>query len=903
MLAGRNQVHNITSTDIILSHSSISFDISITQMWGAFVEGATVALATLDTRQDINELAIFIREARVTMTFFTPTQFAMIVEHSSEELRQCPDLRTASFIGEHLQPRLVRAIYDLKIPVTIWNEYGPSETTSQNTIYAVPYPGPDDRSIHIGRALPNSSVYIVNPRLKPVPVGVSGELCIGGPQVSQGYLSTSATMSCVFVENPFVSGPFRSHGWTRLYRTGDHAKFLRDGVIDLGGRISGDKQIKLRGHRIDTTEIESEIQRIPAGDEALPTIARTVVLARVLQGSTTQSLTDDRQLVAFVVSKSADSRLENQHIANTLQDRLRKTLNSYMVPSCYQFLTDLPTTVSGKVNRAQLMDMKLDPIFPEGSGRAAAQNNRTVEKGHNVLQAIKDAYRVVLKLPADLQIDDHDNFFRLGGQSVLVLRLQKTLKTKIDVQLRLMDLFKNATPLALNTIIEGEAKNLSSAISSSVRRSLDIDWDEEIKLPQDDRYWPKDPVLGLRPTIPTVSGVLLVGADGFVGYYLLRFLLTVDSQAKVYLLSVENRLSLGELINSLSRYQLFDSKLTQSDLMRRVEIIPGTMAQDSFGLDAEEFDRLGQNVQSILHTGGFVSLLQTYTDLKERNVKSVRTMIELASCSRATTPTSLHYISTWSVLHMQTWKTTLQKKDGPVFTDEQTAESFQPPRTDDSGYIKTRWVSEMLMEEAGRRGFPTTIYRCPAHTAPIESTAVTPSDNFTINLYLSMIKAGIVPRSLVRNDGLESVVNSVPIDYLADTLVRLAGREDSRIVKHEACRLHVTNPSPMPFVKMSDMIAQVRCDRRPGTVMDIDEWFQSVLVHHTGNESQRLEWTMYKEYLDVGHTMFALDDRKSRPILAEIDMMDSDTRVRCPPVDAVYLGRLMAQKDLADKLA
>jgi len=147
------------------------------------------------------------------------------------------------------------------------------------------------------------------------------------------------------------------------------------------------------------------------------------------------------------------------------------------------------------------------------------------------------------------------------------------------------------------------------------------------------------------------------------------------------------------------------------------------------------------------------------------------------------------------------------------------------------------------------------------------------------------------------------VVNSVPIDYLADTLVRLAGREDSRIVKGEASRLHVTNPSPMPFAKMSDMIAQVRPDRQPGVVMDADAWFTAVLAHHTGDEAQRLEWTMYKEYLDVGHTMFALDDVKTRLMLAEIDLVDSETRVRCPPVDAVYLSRLMMQRDLADKLA
>ena len=120
--------------------------------------------------------------------------------------------------------------------MTVYNEYGPSETTSQNTLHKVPYPSSEQRTIDVGRPLPNNSVYIVNSKLKPVPVGVTGEVCLGGPQISLGYLGKTNN---VFLKNAFVSGIFKAKGWDRLYRTGDLARFRPNGLMDLEGRISG----------------------------------------------------------------------------------------------------------------------------------------------------------------------------------------------------------------------------------------------------------------------------------------------------------------------------------------------------------------------------------------------------------------------------------------------------------------------------------------------------------------------------------------------------------------------------------------------------------------------------------------------------------------------------------------
>ncbi|KAF4627515.1 hypothetical protein G7Y89_g10638 [Cudoniella acicularis] len=192
---------------------------------------------------------------------------------------------------------------------------------------------------------------------------------------------------------------------------------------------------------------------------------------------------------------------------------------------------------------------------------------------------------------------------------------------------------------------------------------------------------------------------------------------------------------------------------------------------------------------------------------------------------------------------------------------------------------------------------PTTIYRCPAHTTPTGSPTATPSDNFTINLYLSMIQTGVILQTAERQDKLESDISMFPINYLADTVVRLANTKEARAVKSEALRLHVTNPNSLPYSKAPEVIGQVRADRVPGKLMDIDKWFDAIMA--SSSEKAYLEWTTYKEYLDKGHVMFSIDDRSTRLLLAEID--SSSGRVKCPPVDAEYLGSILEQEEMFNK--
>ena len=653
-------------------------------------------------------------------------------------------------------------------------------------------------------------------------------------------------------------------------------------------------------------EIESEILRVSSINESLPFKQRVVVIARKLEQATSNSFTDDRQLIAFIVTTANYNRTEHQKMANTLHAELSKTLNGYMLPAYYQFLEVLPTTLSGKINRVELFKMMLDPVFHSetSDNKEHEENVVTTISDQGPLHIIKKIFIAILKLPSNKTIQDSDSFFNLGGQSVLALRLQKALKKEFGSPVKLANIFRNPTPAGLVTVI-GPQSTKTVASSTTPSNSTDLDWSKETHLPNDKRYWPRGLVKSKQPahsvTDDTLAktaankSILLIGADGFVGYYMIKYLLMLHPDTKVYLLGLEERFNLGDLFAAFTLHKLFDLHLSHFDLLSRTEVIVGTMGQENFGLSEPEFDKLGQTVQSIYHTGGFVSLLATYSDLRARNVQSMFTMIDLASRNLTNEPTSLHYISTWSVIHLQTWKNTTMTKNS-VWLDEQNADSFQPPPNNDQGYFKTRWVAEMLMEEAARRGFPTTIYRAPAHTAPIGSLSATPSDNFTINLYLSMAQTGLILRTPERADKIESDIGMMPINYLADTIVRLANTKESRAVTGEALRLHIVNPKSVPYSKAPALVAEVREDHVPGTMMDVEEWFETMVA--SSNEKAYLEWATYKEYLDNGHLMFTIDDTKTRPLLDEIDAAKDPRREKCAPVDVEYYRSILTQEKM-----
>ena len=854
----------------------MSFDLSVAQIWGSLTSGATMALATQEARHDPVQLAQFMRKAAVTITYIPATQYALMLEHNSQDLGQCLSYRRALFAGEYLPVRLVKAIYDLGLPVEIFNQWGPTETTAQTTSHMAPYPGPTELNIPIGHPIPNCSHYVVDRRMRPVPARVVGELCIGGVQVGRGYLNRPAATGQNFVEDSFASESFRAQGWKTLYKTGDKGCFLPDGQIEFKGRISGDKQIKLRGHRIDLAEVENEIHL--AGQHLVGQKIVDVAVLPCASAIEQTGLTDDRRLVAFIVLSRACTTAEQRMIVNSLRRLLSLRLNDYMVPSGCRFMNTLSTLVSAKIDRQMLLQSDLNLIYP-----SSCPDPGELEKqgDHEFLSSVIEAFKEVLKIGHDREIIPTENFFDLGGQSILLLRLRAVLKRKLNVEISLTELFQHPTPLGIAKKILEYPDEENQLASAAMLTEGAVNWQNEAILPNDSRYHVKSTALQLLRS--DITEILVTGVDSFTGGHMLAELLSVYPSTQFHVMGSEVELTPFDLSAIFEQWQLFGDSVTQESLDSRTHCVPGTLSLAHFGLDEQKFQELGRSVQAIYHFGGQVSLLKTYHDLKRLNVGSTLDLVELARYG--TYLTEIHYLSTWSVAHLQSWTST-KRSHSTVDTSESSPIHFQPGGGETLGYFKSRWVAEMLLYEASNRGFPISIYRASAVTASTTSSLATPDDNFTHNMVLGMIKLGHIPD--FGSVGPEPTIDFVPIDYLATVLARLSRNDLVRTDKSLAY-YHIGNPAPLPLKALPDLMAEVRDDGRAGSTLPLLEWATQMRKHGENDDQAQMQWTVFKEFLDMGHTMFSLDDTKTKEALKIM----GDGYAFCPPIDEEYLRTLL----------
>ena len=877
MLSSHNEAHAFNAQDTILFQSSMSFDLSVVQIWGSLTSGATIALASQETRQDPVKLSRFMRDAAVTITYFPATQFALLLEHNIDDLSQCVSYRRALFAGEYLPVRLVKAIYDLKTPVTVFNQWGPTETTVQTTFHRASYPGPADLDIPIGHPIANCPHYVVDRRLRPVPASVIGELCIGGAQVSRGYRNRPAVTEEVFVDDPFSSGTFKTQGWSKLYRTGDRGCFLPDGEIAFKGRISGDKQIKLRGHRINLAEIENEIHLASQHLEGQKLVDVAVLLRNISDDEAT--LTDNRQLIAFIVPSRVCTPSEQKMLVNSLHKTISIVLNDVMTPSAYQFMNTLSALVSGKIDRQMLLKTDLNLIFPSSATRLSEHGNQGDEE---TLVFVIQAFKEVLKIPHDRDLLPTESFFELGGQSILLLRLRATLKRKFGIDVPLAKLFEHPTPISIASRVLGYADDEDQQKPGASTSQATPDWVAEATLPSTGQYHPRLSVAPLPRS--EITDILLTGVDSFVGIHMLAKLISAFPSAIIHVLGSQVKLIPFDIQASFEQWHLFDDTVTAVKLQSQIRCIAGTLSLAQFGLGDQSFQELGRRVQSIYHIGGHVSLLKTYSDLKRLNVGSTLDVIELAKLGSHRT--EIHYLSTWSVPHLQSWKSS-QRESPTIDITETSPAKYQPGGGEELGYFKSRWVAEMLLNEAANRGFPVTIYRSSAVTSNITSNLSTPDDNLTQNMMLGMIEVGSVPA--LDTNGPEFAIDFIPIDYLASVMTHLSS-SDAVGAPDGAAYYHIGNPSPLKLRDLPAVITQVRNDGVKGSVVPLSKWISSLDTAANGggdDETSQLEKTVLRQFLDLGHTMFSLDGAQTKAALEKMGRV-----VECPAVDEKYLGRL-----------
>ncbi|HEV2736643.1 MAG TPA: amino acid adenylation domain-containing protein, partial [Longimicrobiaceae bacterium] len=374
--------------DRVLQFASPSFDASVAEMVMALAAGATLVLGTRETLAPGPDLLRLLRDEEVTVATLPPSALAVLPP------AELPALRTLMTAGEACPAELVERWAPER---RFFNLYGPTEATIwSTTAVCAPGGGPPP----IGRPVANTSAYVLDPRGEPVPVGVPGELYVGGVGVSRGYAGRPELTAERFVPDPFGAGG------GRLYRTGDRVRWSARGELEFLGRVDG--QVKVRGFRIEPGEIEGALRRSEG-------VADCVVVAR-------EDVPGEKRLVAYVVGDVE---------AGVLREHLRRELPDFMVPAAFVALERLPLTPNGKLDRRALPA----PDFAPAEGRHATPRTPTEE-------VLAEIWAEVLGVE---RVGAHDPFFDLGGHSLLATRVVSWVRELFGVELPLRALFEGPT--------------------------------------------------------------------------------------------------------------------------------------------------------------------------------------------------------------------------------------------------------------------------------------------------------------------------------------------------------------------------------------------------------------------------------------------------------------------------
>ncbi|MGY4306193.1 amino acid adenylation domain-containing protein [Bradyrhizobium sp. USDA 4369] len=540
--------------DAVLQKTPFSFDVSVWEFFWPLLAGARLVMARPGGHKDPAYLVDVIRRERITTLHFVPSMLQIFLEH--EEAGSCTSVKRVMCSGEALPPVLAARLLERFEGTELHNLYGPTEAAVDVTAWRCEREA-SDASVPIGRPISNTQIYILDEHGEPVPVGVAGEIHIGGVQVGRGYLNRPELTAERFVEDRF-SG----EAGARLYRTGDLGRWLEDGTIAYLGR--NDFQVKIRGFRIELGEIEARLSE-HAGVRDAAVIAR-------------EDAPGDKRLVAYYVADAAIG-------AEQLRSHLAARLPDYMVPSAYVHLELMPLTPNGKLDRKALP-------APEGAAFAVQAYAPPQDETEAAIA------RIWSELLGVERIGRHDNFFALGGHSLLAVTLVERMRRE-GLAADIRTLFATPSLAALAAAGGGGAATVAvpaNLIPAGCRR-ITLEMLPLVALSQAEIDQIAAVVPGgwaniqdIYPLAPLQEGILfhhLMGGEGDV--YLLSGLLGFDSRARL-----DGFLAAFDAV--IGRHDILRTAVLWEDLPEPVQVVlrHAPLPVEEIELDADGEDGASQ---------------------------------------------------------------------------------------------------------------------------------------------------------------------------------------------------------------------------------------------------------------------------------------------------------------------
>ncbi|MBX3275594.1 MAG: amino acid adenylation domain-containing protein [Sandaracinaceae bacterium] len=744
LVASQRALLDLAPRDRVLQFASPNFDASVWEVVMALMAaGGALVLAPREVLTDTGALARLMNDEGVTVATLPP------VVLSAMDPSTCRVERIVS-AGEACTLELVRRWAPGR---TFINAYGPTETTVCATLQAV---SPErQRPPAIGRPLPNLRTYVLGRGDVPVPLGVPGELCVGSDvALARGYLGQPD-----LTREKFVPDPLRPGG--RMYRTGDLAAWLDDGTLDYLGRR--DRQIKLRGHRIELDEIEHALASQPG-------VVRSAIVVIRQPGAV--------DLLVGFVEPGPDGFDEDGALAS-----LRGQLPAVMVPARLLVREALPITPNGKIDRKAL-----EASRPEELGADAP-----AEAFDDPLEAqLAELFASALGAGG---LRAEDSFFDRGGHSLMATHLAVRIHEATGVRVPIARFFEQptirATAAWIRAAREGEALAREEAVDLAAEARLD----EAIRpsgAPRPPEAW---------------ETVLLTGATGFLGAYLLAALLERPSLRVVCLVrAARDDEARARVLENLARYGL-----ARPGHEERVEVVRGDLGAPRLGLDEARCARLAERVDAILHNGAYVNHVRSYATLAPANVRGTEAVLRLACTGR---PKRVLYVSTVDAVP-------------PAGLSEGVA---RETRADDwhglpTGYAQSKWVAEGLVLAAAARGLSAAIVRPAAICGSATGGEWNVGDFFT-RLLDTCVQLGVVPDWGMR-------IQVTPVDEVAGwvgDLLRAPAREGGALY-------HVTQADT---IGSADLAAAMREAGHHVALVPYASWRAEVLASARRGEDHPL---------------------------------------------------------------